>query len=84
MPEGSAKSVVVQLGLRVGPVVREILRYAWKTATLRMTKSWEGQTAPPPQKHQNQGRNNFNRKFEIAVIRLYLALKSTKEAVLPV
>jgi len=30
-------AVVVRFGLRAGPVKREILRYAWKTAPLRMT-----------------------------------------------
>jgi len=29
----------VQFGLRIKPVQREILLYAWKTATLRMTTS---------------------------------------------
>jgi len=29
----------MQFGVRMGPVKREILRYAWKPATLRMTKS---------------------------------------------
>src|SRR5271168_4408360 len=34
---GIRRSVVVQIGLRAGPVKREILRYVRKTAPLRMT-----------------------------------------------
>jgi len=37
--EQAVREVVVQFGLRARPIKREILRYAWKTATLRMTRS---------------------------------------------
>jgi len=36
---GLVWGLVVEFGLRVGLVEREILRYAWRTAALRMTKS---------------------------------------------